>query len=267
MRIIHRISVASSTTIQADLAAAGIEVPAAGMATFEIDQTDPAWPTVAEWAARHQPLDLVRTEFAPAEIDAAGWLELQPGWHHGYPQPKENSFGFRAATYDLADFCQECGVGLAQRAPFQMKAEPPWGGRGMLQLNWVFDEYFTTPAVWETVFAPFGVPRRPVLHRTGAELTTVVQLVVDEPVPVVVDGPPSQQCPRCQRTKFLPVKAGPFPALEREPSGPVARTSQYFGSGGSAFRPVLLRSDLARALTRAKVRGMLLRPLHDRQRQ
>jgi hypothetical protein len=239
----------------------GINVPAAGPVTFEIDEADSAWPAVAAWVQRQRPVDLVRTEFTRAEIDAAEWLQLQPTWHYGYPQPREDSFGYRSATYDPNTRCAACGAGLTQCAPFQMKGEPRWGRNGLLQLNWVFDEYFATPDVWRTVFAPAGVAARPVVNRAGTELSTVVQLVIGDPVPVAVDGRPSRRCPTCDRDIYLPVVRGPFPALAGRTDQALVWSREWFGGGAQAHRQVLIRADLASALTAAKVRGATLRPL------
>ena len=150
-------------------------------------------------------------------------------------------------------------VGAARLA--KVGSEPRWGRRGVLQLNWVFDEFFAKPDVWESVFRPYGVGKRPVLNVRGRELVTVVQLDVVEVVPVRTEGPPGRLCPRCGRVICLPVTRGPFPALTREPVNAIARTRDYFGSGASAFRPVLVRSDLARALLDSRVRGASLRPV------
>jgi hypothetical protein len=118
----------------------------------DIDEASDAWPAVRDWLTRHRAVDFVTTKFSSSEIAEAAWLELQPEWHHGYPQPNEGEFGYRRATYDSSDWCDECWMGLKQNAPFQMKGEPKWGRRGILQLNWVFDEYFVTPEVWSSVF-------------------------------------------------------------------------------------------------------------------
>jgi hypothetical protein len=97
---------------------------------------------------------------------------------------------------------------MPQVAPFQMTGEPAWGRNFILQLNWVFDEFFVTPQLWQTVFEPPGVRMRPVLGARGQELSTVVQLVADEVVPAATDGMPIERCGGCGRVKELPVTRG-----------------------------------------------------------
>jgi hypothetical protein len=229
--------------------------------SFDVEEGDPRWPAVSGWIKRRRAGDIVRTTFTEAEQSAAAWLELEPSWHHGYPQPDEGSFGYLAATFDLRDYCEKCGVGRRQSAPFQMKREPKWGRRGILQLNWVFDEFFVRPDVWKAVFSPFGVGCRAVLDTQEAELETVVQLNVEEEVDVVTDGLVPEVCDVCDRVKYLPHTRGRFPALISTPEGSMVKTSQWFGSGGAADRRLLVGQALRRALVEKKVRGVSYRPL------
>ena len=199
MQIIHRISIASTPEIRSELAGMGVVVGSNGLVSFELDERHEAWAEVQGWIARRSPVDVVTTKFSKQEIDEARWLTMVPDWHHGYPQPDELDFGYRRATYDLTNYCERCGVGLRQKAPFQMKGEPKWGKRGILQLNWVFDEYFVTPEVWASVFRLHGIECRPVLNTKGDELKTVVQLVAQDEVGIATDGLPTEEvvCSKC----------------------------------------------------------------------
>ncbi|WNG33080.1 hypothetical protein F0U61_05175 [Archangium violaceum] len=264
MQIIHRVSISSTPEIRGELAALGVVVGASGLVTFEVDETHESWSALRLWIVKRRAVDIVSTKFSERELAAASWLVLEPGWHQGCPQPDEARFGFRDATYTSAGFCEQCGIGLEQKAPFQMKSEPRWGRNGVLQLHWVFDEFFVTPEVWSTVFKPNGVGCRPVLDAKGAELKTVVQLVTQEEVGVVVEGLEAERCARCGRDKFLPVTRGTFPPLASEPSVRMAKTREYFGSGASAYRGVLVSREVARALAEEKVLGASVRPVGER---
>jgi hypothetical protein len=210
-------------------------------------------------------VDFITTRFSDYELANAHWLELVPDWHDGYPQPDELDFGYRDATYDLTHFCDRCGVGMRQKAPFQMKREPKWGKRGILQLNWMFDEFFVQPDVWTTVFKPHGVESRSVLNISGAMLKTVVQLVTNDEVGIVTKGLTTEEtvCTKCGRTKYLPVKRGPFPALRSEPSAAMLKTKEYFGSGAAAAKRVLISQGLARSLASHGVLGASVKPVAE----
>lgn len=190
-------------------------------------------------------------------------MVVVPDWHHGYPQPDDLNSGYLAATYDLTNYCERCGIGLKQKAPFQMKGEPKWGKKGILQLNWVFDEYFVTPETWRSVFKPHGVESRPVLKANGAQLKTVVQLVAQEEVDIVTAGLSTEEaaCSTCGRTKYLPVTRGPMPALTTEPSTAMVKTREYFGSGASANKDVLVSHRVGEAFATARMKGASLWPV------
>lgn len=236
------------------------------LVTFELDESHEAWPNVRDWIVRRRALDIISTKFSTAEIAEAKWLNLEANWHHGYPQPNEGEFGYREATYDLTHYCEKCGIGMKQKAPFQMKGEPRWGKRSILQLNWVFDEYFVAPDIWVSVFKPHGIECRPVTDTKDTELKTVVQLVAHEEVGIATDGLLTDEaaCSVCGRRKYLPVTRGPFPALMSEPSAAMVKTKEYFGSGASAHRGVLISQTIARALIAEGVRGASFRPVAER---
>jgi len=260
MKVKHRVSFTVRPPDREDLAALGIHV-GDGLVAFVIDDADTAWPAVSAWVARRRAVHTVSTEFSSDELSTAEWLELLPDWHHGYPQPADD-FGYLALTYDLSHYCPSCGVGAIQKAPFRMRREPAWGRRSILQLNWVFDEFFVTPATWRSVFAPLGVASQPVLHRSGRELATVVQLVSgDDDVDVETEGLEARTCPDCRRVKYASVVRGPFPRLHREPTTYLARTRQYFGSGASAYRAVLASAQLVGALRTHEIRGVSFKPV------
>lgn len=264
MQVIHRISISSSPDVRRELAKLGVVVGAAGLiTTFEVSEEHESWPKVERWIVERRAADIVSTRFTNQEIATAEWLELTSEWHHGYPQPREDAFGYLEATYDLSEYCRACGTGLRQKAPFQMKAEPKWGRNGILQLNWVFDEYFVTPEVWATIFAPHGIGFRPVLDtKKASELKTAVQLDIREEVGIVTDGLITDAaCLRCRRGKYLPSVRGFFPALHTAPAGHVARTREEFGSGKAASRRIVISKKLADALAERKIRGTSVRPV------
>ena len=267
MRIIHRFGFCISEQQQKQLEALGVKSPSAinlpgdhPFVAFDVAENHPNWPQIYELLQHWDSADsTIRTEFSKKEIRAAHWLELG-AWHNGYPQPDEDNFGYQEATYDLSDFCEQCGIGTKQKAPFQLKNEPKWGKRGIFQLIWVYDEFFVTPDVWAHVFEPHGIGCRHVINTKGIELKTVVQLVVDEEISIATEGLHHERCDRCGRLKYIPVTRGMFPALTSRPSQAMVKTTDYFGSGGQADKRVLISQDLALSLADKKVRGALLKP-------
>jgi len=272
MRIMHRVAFAATADERRELEALGIRpssviaMPGDGnpFVALDIGEDDPKWPQLQvllrKWGqSEHH----VTTEFTKDEIESGHWLTIG-AWHHGYPQPNELDFGFLQATYDLTDYCDRCGIGLKQKAPFQMKREPKWGTRGILQMNWVFDEIFVRPKIWSSIFEPHHVACRPVTDRRGAELESVVQLVVEEKVSLVTEGLARREpCVACQRVKYLPVARGFFPPLTAQPAGAIVKTHEYFDPAAGPHQAVLVSHDLCRALVDAKVRGASFWPVQS----
>ena len=266
MHIVHRIGKTATEEQRLEIERLGVNIPpmgnvSAGFIAFDVSESHESWSDIREWIVRTEASDFVRTEFTKEEIAEARWLALEPEWHHGYPQPHPDDDGYLEVTYDLTDCCEKCRSGRRQKAPFVMKGEPRWGRRGILQLNWVFDEYFATPEVWAAVFEPHGVGSRPVLNNRGAELRTVVQLVIEERVSLRTGDLAFEKCPTCGRVRYLPIVRGPVPPLLTEPSGHIARTTEWFGSGGSSFNLIVVSQVLARAIQSAKVRGAAFKPV------
>ncbi|MEZ4447744.1 MAG: hypothetical protein R3B72_52190, partial [Polyangiaceae bacterium] len=229
--------------------------------SFEVSEGHANWPEIKAWLAERQPVDITRTTFTKKELREAAWLTLTGSWHHGYPQP-DDDFGFLEETYDTADHCQVCGLGLVQNAPFRMVGEPSWGKHDLLQLHWVPDEFFTKPDVWQEVFAPLGVQRLPVVGLDGVELATVVQLVAAEQrLTANVEGLEHTVCSVCGRTKYAPVTRGMFPAQTWSLKQHYAKTLQGFGSGASGWHATVASQKLAQAILDSRLRGVALRPV------
>jgi hypothetical protein len=267
MRIMHHVYIEADDKTRREFDRLGLKVEfsdGGGIVrdhfVFDIAESDPSWPHVQKWISNRSHFESVSPSFSEAEVVAARWLQLDSDWHHGYPQP-EDDFGYLDVTYDLSAYCSTCGFGAVQKAPFRMRREPRWGRRGILQLNWVFDEFFVTPDVWATVFEPHGIAGKPVLKRGGALLQTVVQLDVVEEVSIRTAGLDGEVCAVCARFKFLPIRRGPLPELVEEPSGHMAKTRESFGSGASAHQAIVLSQALGAAIKMAKVRGASMTPV------
>ena len=263
MRVHHTITFVSPDLSESDASALRSQLlrlrlikPTDSLPTFQIYEDHAAWPEIAALQRRYPTIDLCSTEFTPDELATAPWVEVRPEWHHGYPMP-DDDFGYLETTYDLTEFCRACGAGAVQRAPFRLRAEPKWGRRAILQLNWVFDEFFVRPELYAAVFEPLGVRGRPVLHhKSGVPLTTVVQLEASaDDGDLLLPSATGRACEGCGRFKYLPL-GRVLPVLREGPDAShLCRSRQIFGSGASAHRLVIMSGALYSRFARSGARG------------
>ena len=270
MRFIRHVAFRATTEQLRDIRALGIQprdCPKTSMPNdtrpplieFDIDEADPAWLLLSTWLRQWDIFSgMVRTEFTPREIESARWLNLH-AWTNGFPQPQDLE-GYAQITFDLAHWCDTCSSGKVQNAPFRIKCEPKWNRRSIMTLHWVHDAFFVPPAIWETVFKPFGIGCRPVANRRGIELKTVVQLVVDEEVDIVTEGLKPLPCEACGLVRYEWPTRGPFPALLREPASAIAKSRQRLGHGWSNHA-VFISQDLFQAFKAHNLRGAEVTPV------
>lgn len=260
MKKIHNITFSGKdreSLIRSKLQALGIKVNSY-LINFKIDENHPQWFAVKALMKEFKvAIDMCHVQFTHKELRAASWLAMKLAWHHGYPQPEDK---YREETYNLRNHCEKCGIGKVQKRPFHIKGEPKWGKRQVVQLNWVFDEYFVKPDVYEQVFKPKGIECIPVIHyRTGKTLETVVQLKVDTipNEPLDIGDFPYEVCPKCHRKKYFPILSSAFPPMKSVPRHLHAVKSQeHFGSGAAAFQAFFISQALYAEIYRHKLKGV-----------
>lgn len=219
---------------------------------FDQDDSSMHWNTFLTTARELGGDPKITPTFSQVEVSAAEWCLWGAQWHHGYPQPEQT---YKETTYDLTAACPDCCSGFRQIEPYRMRTEPRWGRRSILQMFWVYDAWFVTPDAYRSVFQPFGIASGEVLRKSGRLLETVVQLVVDEVVPLREFRTSGELCVTCGEFKLHARLTDFAPPPAVMPSGPIALSETWYGSGGLAFRETLLRHDLVAAIQNAGLRG------------
>ncbi|HET9408668.1 MAG TPA: hypothetical protein VFO39_15610 [Candidatus Sulfotelmatobacter sp.] len=228
----------------------------------EIAEDDPRWPKVLPFLNEQKATDFVTTEFSGSEIESASFLVMFATAHRGYPQP-EKDFAYLSATYDLTELCVKCGLGLRQQAPFRLKGEPRSTNKSILQLNWVFDEFFVAPEVWETLFRPFGVGSREVVfNRTGVRIGSLVQLDITAFCDVSIGGLGRKDCPVCGRRSYQQANGRYYPA-PISTSFPICKSNQLFGAHANPYRLVIVSHEVYNAVIRAGLKGVQFCPCEE----
>ena len=66
---------------------------------------------------------------------------------------------------------------------------------------------------------------------------------------------------KMRKGQDVPVTRGAFPALIRVPIAAMAKTSEYFGSGGQADRRIIVSQSVTQALSSGNIRGVVVAPV------
>jgi len=254
MKIMHHIA-ANWTEEEAKMMKKfGFDVPITkDLQTMQIEENE-AYFKLKPYFEKWHVVNLAYTEFTNEELDNAKVLAFTGSWEHGYPQP-EKDFGYTKKTYDSSNYCKECGTGLKQKEPFQMKAEPKWGKHKLLDLYWIGDELFVEKEFYKKIFEPLAVKSKPVIiHKTNEEAETVVQLdipTIEEKLSL--DHLNLDECKNCKTKKYSPEIRGFFPEYSEEIPHDIFKGQEYFGSGGMAFKRIFISQKLRQILLREKV--------------
>ena len=140
---------------------------------------DPKWPDIRILTEQHDVRVVTGPEYSSEDIQSARWLFAHAVGDAGYPQP-EAGFGYQAATFDLTQCCQRCGIGKVQTGPFRLKAEPKaktvhffapqWEHQVIFARHEVIDA-FRTQGVSGLDYVP------PVKNKNGEQLESISQLL------------------------------------------------------------------------------------------
>jgi hypothetical protein len=236
----------------------GTHLPGGGVITsFDITEDDLRWKNIVELLHKRKIVDTVKTIFSDSELNTARYLGMIASSHHGYPQPEQS---YLAATYDLKDYCVRCGIGKKQTRPFRLRNTPVLASNSILQLNWIFDEYFVTLDTWEGIFKPLGIANRSaVVNTTDLDVKSLVQLEISAVRDVDLKDIAYEICPVCDRKKYSSSFRGYYPEPDAFDS-PMLRSSQWFGAGANGFNIVVISNVLYRKIREAGLEGVEFYP-------
>jgi hypothetical protein len=253
MKVIHTITASLSGERHQSFVRVGMDLPV-GLNTFKIDETDPRWPAVQVLLERYKLPDVTSAKFTPAEMNAADFFAMQATWHFAYPEPDDG--GYLPASFDLTRYCQKCGSGKRQNAPFRIKKAPRWGRNSVAQLYWIYDEFFVTTDAYCQVFEPLGISSQAVLSSNGKNvLDSILQLEVSTTVPLEITNRSSDDCTICGTPRYSPITTDFIPKpLKFE--GEIAKSEQYFGSGGLSYRLVIVSKALYVKINEYGIKGV-----------
>jgi len=261
MNIIHRITFRTDGPATNDMKAEGIKIGAGLINAFDIGENDKKWPFIQD-AIKLYGTETIgdfqyKTVFTKKEIEGAKFFVLSPKMLFEYPQPADD-FGYRETTYSPGVGCRKCNVGLEQQNPFSIKKAPKWGRRNILQLNWVLGEHFVSKEIKQniemkcpdiTFLEVFKFPQ-------NKPLDDIFQIIVKRHVKLEI---PEEQkfeiCSTCNNKKYVPHTRGFFPKPS-ETNFSIAKSKDFFGSGGSARQEMIISKEIYEIFHEAKMNGV-----------
>jgi hypothetical protein len=268
MDIWHRITFSHRDNVDSTIEALGLKYkknpfPGEGyLIHIDIYESAAAWPQIEALVRQKNALDVFDTIFAPEEILHAEWVRLVPIFEQGYPQPYTT---WVTNPINYKDHCPACGT-FQQAASFRLKKELNLGRKDFVSLYWTY-ALFCAPYVFDELEA-HGIRGYEkwdaIIHKTDVPSQKVSQLYVPtiaNPGLVKAEGLRREKCSACGLTKYYPHMKGVM-YLAREalvPDTDIIQTHEWFGSGRSAYREVLISNRFAKLILEKGWQGIRLK--------
>jgi len=261
MRIVHHIGINPDKKQKKFLIEIGIQVPelnnpVTNFFAFDVYEDSREYERLRKYIIEWQLLDMIGTEFTDEEINNATMLVTHAQWLNGFPQP-EQDFEYLNKTYDFPPgACKNCRLGKVQKEFFRIHKKPNWGNKKIFHLNWVFDELFVRKDIYEAIFKKYGLAVNPVkLYKKEIIVEDTVQLIIPEvDIPLKLDEFPYETNNVCGHKKFVPYFRGFFPSFDGPIDLPIWKSTEWFGSGGSAFKRIFITQKVRQDLLTYKIK-------------
>lgn len=207
--------------------------------------------------------------FSKQEMEEAEWFTIRSIFRWEYPQPDES---YMELTYDLKQYCSNCGSGSKQNDSFRVKKEPKWGQRNFLMLNWVEDELFISDKMsrilkekdlqgYKILNVSHSKKEIPLEHMYQLCVETIMQpalINLDESIRMIL------RCKECGSVKYIgngrqrTFKKEAF----QEVNVDILKTSEVFGDGRICAREILISKKFYEMLRDNKLdRGLCIEPV------
>ena len=225
---------------------------------------------------------VIVTEYEKVDIKNADWFIASTGQYQ-YPQPEDE---YLERTFDLGNFCNLCGIGRVQNAPFRLKSEPKQHNNQFWGLHWEFFAVFVrqeAKSILEKEEIKGISFSKPVLNKKNIEIEGFYQLHVDTILDKGFDSyntkaitckinneencnkDVNQKC--CGRIKFHHPKIGGylFDKSIFNSDFDIVQSKEFFGSGASANRIKIVSKRFKELVEYNKLKGLSFTPImHER---
>lgn len=225
-------------------------------------------PVLLELVQTYSSLDAYYTEFSHDDYADAIWLEADIISWIGYPRPLDS---WNEVTYDLdhPDYCSKCRTGFVQNNPFRFPKSHKRGKTiSFCNPGWVPDALFVRAAVKRELIAQSikGIDYLQAIEAGSKKpFEDVIQAIVGhvlEPALLNFEDFPCETCAQCGRRKWLPWRrVNRFKRAAFDDQLDMVLTHEWFGTGGLAFRKILVSRRFAELVQEQRWRGLRLKPI------
>lgn len=253
---------------------------------FFIYEDNPRFSIIKEKLRQFEIEPQIGTVYEKDDETNANWFYITLGGYQ-YPQP-EDGFAYRQATFNLNNYCVNCGIGKYQNAPFRLRSMPRqhsqfWG------LHWEHDAIFVRKEarfLLESENVKGISFSRPVLDKNGQAVEDLWQMHIQTELGAGVDKynllietceyVEDKETPEgiklvhyCGRMKYnFPIRGGITineSAFQNMPD--IVRSHEWFGSGGTAFQLPIVSKRVKQIIEKNKLRGLAFTPIFNDKRE
>lgn len=251
---------------------------------FYVYEDNPEFDKIKNELGKYLEPQIVGTEYEKEDIKNAEWFLINTG-EYQYPQP-EDDFGYLKATFNLENYCNWCGIGKIQNAPYRLKTEPKQRNSQFWGLHWDYDAVFVrqeTKNILEREKIKDIRFTNPVLHKKDSPIQDFYQLHIDKVLDKGFDSYNTktvtckfnneENCNKekekdyCERIKYHHPKIGGycFDKMIFDSDFDIVETNEYFGSGANANKLRIVSKRFKEIVEKNKLKGLDFTPLvHER---
>ena len=213
----------------------------------------------------------VRLDYSKKELNAAAYLQLWLRKYSGYPQPEtiDVKKSYINYTYDITNFCTNCGSGLIQNDSFYIKKsfnieKIRFGG-----LYWVYDTFFITNELCNLLVKEgfTGIEFLPVKNiKTNQPIDHIVQLKINTVFPTKLKYEVKKviECKVCNQKKDL-IKDGSEITVSKEILKHLDKdfylSQEFTGDGLLCCRRVLISNRVYKFFNDNKIKNICVEPI------
>lgn len=217
--------------------------------SIDVVTSNPHWPEIEKYVNQRKFHCLTDMEFTEEELAEADWMRIRTIWRTGYPEPS-NNFAYLDIAYTKDEYCDNCGAGLEQKAPFRLAKTPSWGRRHFFAPYGLEDELFVDESA-RRIFESngiTGIEYACVYNKSGQkELSNIYQMKILHNLPksLLTDNAAIRsvtQCPVCGSEKILRHGGAKMQFLRRAFNGAadIVKTAEIFGGSKRKASNVIL---------------------------